>query len=139
MAAGRASLPIGPHVVSARAHPGPTAIRVVELDRPLTDLPPEPASQYRAALLLVRWQGRPLGTVTVGLERDARSLAPESLAKAICRQLEPELREAGLELPSAFPGVGLGIAQKPAQPTAFQPPLTVVVPTCRRPGALRRC
>ncbi len=121
----------------AIAHARPTAVRVLDLERPMDALAAAPGDPYRAALLLVRWHGRPLGTVRLDL--DGRGFAPDRLAGAINRQLGPELQAAGLKLPDVIPAAGLGTVEEPARSQALEPALTVVVTTCRRPETLGRC
>jgi O-antigen biosynthesis protein len=125
--------------MSAIAHARPTAVRVIDLERPLDAPAAAPGDPYRAALLLVRWHGTPLGTVTIELDGDDQGFAPDRLAGAIRSQLGPELQTAGLKLPDVFPATGVGTVEEPARVRALEPTLTVVVTTCRRPETLGRC
>jgi O-antigen biosynthesis protein len=117
----------------------PMAVRILDLDRPLREIVPAPAPPYRSALLIVRLHGAPLGIATISLEPGGDGLAPARLAEAVREQLGRELEEAGIDVRSGLPADRVRVAEPPAPSRVPEPAVTVVVPTCRRPEALRRC
>jgi GT2 family glycosyltransferase len=100
-------------------------------------------TRHKAAQILVRLHGQPLGLLRVALPADG--LTAEQYAAAIWEQLaEPinrHLEQDGLPQVATLPAEGLGrnwrcAVRRPLPATA--PRVTVVVPTCGRPGILRR-
>jgi GT2 family glycosyltransferase len=122
---------------------GPVAHRLLDLDAPLQDIDcgrSRTGEPYRALLIVVRLDARPLGEVRLPLGAD-QHVSAATLAEAVRTQLGAELREAfaarGEDPPAAVPPEGL--APGPSRPHASEPAVTVVVPTCRSPLKIERC
>ena len=112
-------------VVGSKPQPAAPGFRsawvgVVDLeDLPEVLLPVESTGRgYVDAMLLVREQGRPLGLLRLDLT------GPEITKQALHRRIDADFSRRG------------GGAMAVADPL---PPMTVVVPTCRRPDDLERC
>ena len=124
----------------------PAAVLDVEVSDPLPAVAGIGADGRRVlqAWMLVRLFTEPVGTVLVDVPRDG--LRPADLAGAIGAELgaalAPRLAELGLD---ALPMDGITPAGEPAflarrrEVLAAAPPITVVICTRERPGALARC
>ena len=132
-------------VSSAGAIPtAPAAVRVLDLDRPLSQLgvpAARPGGPYRSVVVIPRLDGQPLGAAV--LQTRDGTVTLEAATEAVRAQLEPELREAlklgGYELPPSLPSEGFP-RRLPAEASRRSGPwVTVVVTTCRSPGSLHRC
>jgi GT2 family glycosyltransferase len=104
----------------------PAAVRVVDLDAPLTDLllPPSRLREpYRSLLLVVRMDGVPLGVTALPLE-SAGGVSRERLSQVLEAEFDADRRYADWDY----------------LPVETQPPaISVVVPTCGDPVVLERC
>ncbi|MFI5935239.1 glycosyltransferase [Actinoplanes sp. NPDC051494] len=124
----------------------PAVVLDLDLAEPLPAVPATGTDGRRVlrAWVLVRLFSEPLGTVLTGVPETG--LAPAQLAAAIDAELAttlaPRLADLGL---SALPVDGITTAAEPAflarrrEVLADAPPITVVVCTRERPGALARC
>lgn len=116
-------------------------LATVEVSEPLADLPA--AAAFGTMELLVQWQHRPIGTVRIA--NFGRPLSARRIADEVARALWPQLlAPANPEVAQAFTRFGLEFAARLPQgdrPSIAPPPVaaTVVVATCNRPDALRRC
>jgi GT2 family glycosyltransferase len=121
----------------------PAAVRIVDLDAPLSDLK-LPANDlgepYRSVMVVARLNGEPLGAVTVQVT--GGRVSRRRLSAVLMSQLEAELEEAcarrGVALPESLAG---GIAARrdaDGIPLASRS-VTVVVTTCRNTARLERC
>jgi glycosyltransferase involved in cell wall biosynthesis len=124
----------------------PAAVHDIDLSAPLPTVDAVDPGGRRVvqAWLLVRLFTEPVGTVLVDVP-DA-GLAPRELAAAIDAELGAALRPRLAELSlDAVPTGGITPATEPAFLTrrreilAAAPPITVVLCTRERPGALARC
>jgi GT2 family glycosyltransferase len=125
----------------------PAAVRMLELERPLVDLELARARDgraYRALLAVARLDGDPLGAAVIRVEPEG-VVPGDRLRLALRRQLDAELTEAlalrGREPPASLPQDGLSALPGGVQRTrgARRRSLSVVVTTCRDPGATKRC
>jgi GT2 family glycosyltransferase len=115
----------------------PTAVREIDVgfEAPIEDLwlPASACGEsYRSLLLVVRLDGAPLGTAAVGVEPGGH-VPRERLAHALLPRFDAEFHEV-LANPQDFDGSPL-----PERYNARHPSISVVVTTCRNPGALERC
>jgi hypothetical protein len=104
----------------------PAAVRVVDLDEPLSDLslPPSRAGEpYRSLLLVARLDGAPLGVTTLELE-SAGGLSRDRLSRVMEERFDADRRYADRHF--------FRVATR-------LPSISVVVPTCGDPVALERC
>lgn len=116
-------------------------ILVVETDTPLAPLPQ--AAGFAAVEIVVQWQRRPVGTVRIancGQPISARRLADEISHALWHRLLDPSDSDVG----RSFTRFGSDFAERTASARAAGTLVaacsaTVVVTTCNRPDALRRC
>ncbi|AGL18375.1 glycosyl transferase family 2 protein [Actinoplanes sp. N902-109] len=123
-------------------HDLPAVVLDIDLSAPLPAVPATGPGDRRVrhAWLLVRLFTEPLGTVLVPVPEPG--LTPAGLAAAITAELAPQLRDRGL---TTAPADGIAPAAEPAflarrrEVLAAAPPITVVVCTRERPGALARC
>jgi O-antigen biosynthesis protein len=123
----------------------PTAVCVVDLEEPATDLPVTLES-YESAWVLARLHGRPLGELQVTIPVGD---GPGGLAKAVERALEEEWGRTVAQHahchasdPDELDGgehalAGWESCLVPRR--AHAPSVSVVVPTCRRPETVVRC
>jgi glycosyltransferase involved in cell wall biosynthesis len=120
----------------------PAVVLDVDLAEPLPAVAAAGADQRRVqrAWVLVRLFTEPLGTVLIPVPE--QGLQPADLAAAIDAELAPQLRGRGL---ATVPVDGIIAQAEPAflarrrAVLADAPPITVVVCTRERPGALARC
>jgi glycosyltransferase involved in cell wall biosynthesis len=121
----------------------PIFVGDLDLDQPLPGLNAD--LRFEAARLLVRLHQRPMGEVTVELEK--RPLHADDLAKHVWLQLGDSIAahcaDDGMPSPDGLSGAGL---TRPAQPPCVQssaeapkPAITVVVATHNRTDSLLRC
>jgi glycosyltransferase involved in cell wall biosynthesis len=134
-----------PPAIAATGEVLPAAVHDVELSEALPAIPAtaEDGRRVRQAWLLVRLFTEPIGTLLVDVPEEG--LHPHGLAAAIDAELGPALRprlgEHGLD---ALPVDGFTPAAEPAflarrrEVLADAPPITVVICTRERPGALAR-
>lgn len=138
-------LPIGPFL-----HPEPTAVGVVELDRPLVVTTPtsDPGGpDHPDSLLLVRLHGEPLTFIHVG--QPAGGLEPAELAECVWSEAADAIRghvrrcecapapRSGRDLAHGLIATtGACSAERPSRPALTA---TVIVPTGARSEQLARC
>ena len=122
----------GQPIGGAASLAAPVAVRVVDLDAPLTDLPLPPGrlgEPYRSLLLVARLDAAPLGVITLrigpsgGVSRELLSLV---LREEFGAEQSDALRRDGI------PSDSHQTAQR-------LPSISVVVPTCGDPTVLERC
>jgi GT2 family glycosyltransferase len=124
----------------------PAAVRLLDLEMPLTDLRLPRArlgGSYRSLVAVARLDGDPLGAVTVPVGRASR-ISRRRLAYWLRRNLEDELSEAfaarGLPFSESFSLAGVpGLTGPGREPQVPSRSVSVVVTTCSRPAALERC
>jgi GT2 family glycosyltransferase len=125
-------------------HFRPTAVCVVDLEEPATELPVTLES-YGSAWVLARLHGRPLGELQVTIPVEDGS---SGLGKAVERALHDKWGSTVAEhadchgfapdgVESEHPVAGWESCLVPPRPHA--PSVSVVVPTCRRPETVVRC
>lgn len=134
-----------PDTLSAAAEPptprGALGTAVVEVAEPLRAL--EVAAHYDRVEVLVQWQGRSLGTVRLagfGQPISAHRLADEIshvLWHRLLAPLSPDPARAAAHFAIDFAARLSASAETNPLPTRRS--VTVVVTTCNRPDALRRC
>ncbi|WP_305790192.1 glycosyltransferase [Symbioplanes lichenis] len=120
----------------------PAVVLDLDLAQPLPAVPAigTDGRRIERAWALVRLFTEPLGTVLVPVPE--HGLAPADLRRAIESELADELASRGL---AGVPETGVTPATEPAflarrrEVLADAPPITVVVCTRERPGALARC
>ncbi|GAB1691525.1 glycosyltransferase [Krasilnikovia sp. M28-CT-15] len=144
--AARADEALAPPVIAHTGDVLPAAVHDVDLSDPLPTVGAVGEDGRRAvkAWFLVRLFTEPIGTLL--LDVPEAGLRPGDLAAAIDAELgaslRPRLAEFGLE---ALPVDGITPETEPAflarrrQVLAEAPPITVVICTRERPGALARC
>ncbi|GAB1640968.1 glycosyltransferase [Krasilnikovia sp. MM14-A1259] len=142
----RAEQVITPPAIEHTGDVLPAAVYDVDLSEPLTSVGAVDADGRRVARawLLVRLFTEPIGTLLLDVPDEG--LRPGELAAAIDAELgaalRPRLGEFGLD---ALPVDGITPDGEPAflarrrQVLADAPPITVVICTRERPGALARC
>ncbi|HET8680934.1 MAG TPA: glycosyltransferase [Micromonosporaceae bacterium] len=117
------------------SRPAPVRVACVELSEgvpPLPDTGGPDGRRYGAAQVLVRRNGQPLGLLHADLPPGGLS------AQAHAELIEQRLGPAGAA--NGLPGAANGLPAAGWPVAAGQAPfVTVVVPTCGRPGVLRRC
>ena len=124
----------------------PATVLDVELSEPLpavTAVAPD-GRRVQQAWVLVRLFTEPLGTVLADVPR--QGLRPADLAAAIEAELGPvlaprlaELGLAGLPIDGITPATEPAFLARRREVLADAPPITVVICTRERPGALARC
>jgi GT2 family glycosyltransferase len=124
----------------------PAAVRIVDLETPLSDLQ-LPMSDlgvpYRSLMVVARLEAEPLGVATFSVGPGGW-VSRYRVADGVRHQLEAELDEAfaqrGLALPRTLPRAGVPRLRKEAgTPSTTRCPVSVVVATCCHPEALARC
>jgi glycosyltransferase involved in cell wall biosynthesis len=136
---------IAPPIMQQTADMLPASVSDIELSQPLPAIPAMAQDGRRTAQawLLVRLFSEPIGTLL--LDVPAAGLAPADVAAAIDAELgtalAPRLKEVGL---AALPTTGIDTIVEPAflarrrEVLADAQPITVVICTRERPGALAR-
>jgi glycosyltransferase involved in cell wall biosynthesis len=136
---------IAPPIMQQTADMLPATVSDIELSQPLTGIPAvgDDGRRTAQAWLLVRLFSEPIGTLL--LDVPAQGLQPADLAAAIDAELgadlAPRLSEVGL---AALPTTGIDTVVEPAflarrrEVLADAQPITVVICTRERPGALAR-
>jgi GT2 family glycosyltransferase len=136
---------IAPPIMEQTADMLPASVHDIELSEPLSPIAAVGADGRRAqqAWLLVRLFTEPLGTLL--LDVPAEGLQPADLAAAVTAEfgaaLAPRLAEVGLtEVPSTgiTPVVEPAFLARRREVLADAQPITVVICTRERPGALAR-
>ena len=100
----------------------PAAVRIVDLDAPLTDLllPPSRVGEpYRSLLLVARLGGAPVGVTALMIDPGDR-VSRERLSRVLAEE---------------FDGAHADVMAM----AAYRPSISVVVPTCGDPVVLERC
>jgi GT2 family glycosyltransferase len=126
----------------------PAAVRIVDLETPLTDLglPPGRVAPYRSLLVVARLDGAPLGAAVLSVGPTGL-VSRNRLASGLRRQLAPQLRDAFAERGLGFPrspeifwstGIPDGNDRNGGLP-APRRTVSVVVTTCSNPVPLERC
>lgn len=121
----------------------PILVGDLHLDAPLPQL--DPAGRYRAARLLTRLHGRPIGEVMLPLGQ--RPLPAAELAEKVWPligdQAGKHCADDGIPPPAGLPAAGLPPAAHPACASSWQPaaapPVTVMIATRDRADSLLRC
>ncbi|GAA2483153.1 glycosyltransferase [Winogradskya humida] len=137
-----AETPLTAPTLSTGAGELPAVVLDIDLAQPLAPVPAVAPDGRRVlqAWILVRLFSEPLGTALVRVPTEG--LEPAVLAAALEKELAPRLRERGL---ATVPTDGIVPDGEPAflagrrEALATAPPITIVVCTRERPGALARC
>jgi glycosyltransferase involved in cell wall biosynthesis len=114
----------------------PAVVLDVDLTRPLPSVPAIAADGKRVlrAWVLVRLDSQPLGTVLTPVPEEG--LGPQELLAAIQNELATVLEK---RLEGFVPGTPSAFLERRAEVLRDAPPITVVICTRERPGALARC
>jgi O-antigen biosynthesis protein len=122
----------------------PAAVRIVDLETPLSDLQlsmNERDVPYRSLMVVARLDGEPLGTAALQVAEGRVSRV--RLAGALHSQLEAELGEVyasrGLALPASIPPEGIPGRPEDRVARLATRPVSVVVPTCGYTARFERC